>query len=102
VATIYSFGRFQLNDESEIPFRGKEPTTVGQRAVAPANKAVLRAASVIDMLDLARYIVNQKAGRFDPEKFKDQYETAPVDLINQKRAGPSPRKSDRVARTSSI
>jgi DNA end-binding protein Ku len=40
-----------------------------------------------DMLDLARHIVNQKAGRFDPEKFEDHYETALVDLINQKRAG---------------
>ena len=40
-----------------------------------------------DMLDLARHIVNQKAGRFEPEKFEDHYETALVDLINQKRAG---------------
>ena len=40
-----------------------------------------------DMLDLARHIVNQKAGRFEPDKFEDQYETALVDLINRKRAG---------------
>ena len=40
-----------------------------------------------DMLDLARHIVEKKAGRFEPEKFEDQYETALVDLINQKRAG---------------
>src|SRR5436309_5220291 len=39
-----------------------------------------------DMLDLARHIVNQKAGHFEPAKFEDQYETA-LDLINQKRAG---------------
>ena len=39
------------------------------------------------MLDLARHIVNQKAGSFEPDKFEDQYETALVDLINQKRAG---------------
>ena len=32
-------------------------------------------------------IVEQKAGRFEPGKFEDQYETALVDLINQKRAG---------------
>ena len=36
-----------------------------------------------DMLDLARHIVNQKAGHFDPDKFEDQYETALIDLINQ-------------------
>jgi DNA end-binding protein Ku len=40
-----------------------------------------------DMLDLARHIVNQNAGRFDPEKFEDHYETALIELINQKRAG---------------
>ncbi|MEH2553661.1 Ku protein [Bradyrhizobium algeriense] len=40
-----------------------------------------------DMLDLAKHIVNQKAGRFEPEKFEDQYETALIDLINQKRTG---------------
>jgi DNA end-binding protein Ku len=39
-----------------------------------------------DMLDLARHIVNQKAGHFEPDKFEDQYETALIDL-NQKRAG---------------
>ena len=40
-----------------------------------------------DMLDLARHIVKQKAGSFEPDKFEDQYETALVDLINQKRNG---------------
>jgi DNA end-binding protein Ku len=40
-----------------------------------------------DMLDLARHIVEKKAGHFEPDKFEDQYETALVDLINQKRAG---------------
>ncbi|MCK1480283.1 Ku protein [Bradyrhizobium sp. 197] len=40
-----------------------------------------------DMLDLARHIVKQKARRFDPEKFEDHYETALIELIDQKRAG---------------
>src|SRR6476619_7075651 len=40
-----------------------------------------------DMLDLARHIVTQKAGHFEPEKFEDQYETALLELISQKRAG---------------
>jgi DNA end-binding protein Ku len=40
-----------------------------------------------DMLDLARHIVEQKSGTFEPGKFEDQYETALVDLINRKRAG---------------
>jgi len=40
-----------------------------------------------DMLDLAKHIVEKKAGRFEPDKFEDHYETALVDLINRKRAG---------------
>ncbi|MCA1470654.1 Ku protein [Bradyrhizobium sp. IC3195] len=48
-----------------------------------------------DMLDLARHIVNQKAGRFAPEKFEDHYETALIDLINEKRAGKVIRPKER-------
>ena len=48
-----------------------------------------------DMLDLARHIVNQKTGTFDLEKFEDHYETALVDLINQKRAGKTIRPKER-------
>jgi DNA end-binding protein Ku len=40
-----------------------------------------------DMLDLAKHIVNQKAGRFEPGKFEDQYEEALTELINAKRNG---------------
>src|SRR3954471_14575377 len=40
-----------------------------------------------DMLDLARHIVNQKAGSFEPEKFEDHYEEALTELINAKRQG---------------
>ena len=40
-----------------------------------------------DMLDLARHIVDQKSGDFEPEAFEDHYETALVDLINKKRNG---------------
>lgn len=40
-----------------------------------------------EMLDLARHIVNQKSGEFEPEKFEDHYEAALIELINKKRAG---------------
>jgi DNA end-binding protein Ku len=40
-----------------------------------------------DMLDLAKHIVQQKSGHFDPEKFEDHYETALTELINKKRNG---------------
>src|SRR6059058_2276296 len=48
-----------------------------------------------DMLELARHIVNQKAAHFEPDKFEDQYETALIDLINQKRAGKPVAAKDR-------
>src|SRR6266567_420511 len=40
-----------------------------------------------DMLDLAKHIVTQKTGEFEPEKFEDHYEEALVELINAKRNG---------------
>ena len=39
------------------------------------------------MLDLARHIVEQKSGSFEPEQFEDRYEQALIDLINKKRNG---------------
>jgi DNA end-binding protein Ku len=40
-----------------------------------------------DMLDLAKHIVEQKSGHFDPAKFEDHYEAALTELINKKRNG---------------
>ncbi len=40
-----------------------------------------------DMLDLAKHIVEKKSASFEPEQFEDRYESALIDLINQKRNG---------------
>jgi DNA end-binding protein Ku len=48
-----------------------------------------------DMLDLAKHIVDQKSGSFEPDKFEDHYETALIELINQKRAGKPIRPKER-------
>src|SRR6195952_1735792 len=40
-----------------------------------------------DMLDLAKHIVEQKSGHFDPDKFEDHYEAALTELINKKHSG---------------
>jgi DNA end-binding protein Ku len=40
-----------------------------------------------DMLDLAKHIVEQKSGDFEPGKFEDRYAAALVDLVNKKRNG---------------
>jgi DNA end-binding protein Ku len=40
-----------------------------------------------DMLDLARHIVEQKSGHFQPEKFEDHYEAALTELIDKKVSG---------------
>jgi DNA end-binding protein Ku len=50
-----------------------------------------------DMLDLAKHIVDQKSGHFDPSQFEDRYEAALLEMINQKQAG---RPISKVARPS--
>jgi DNA end-binding protein Ku len=52
-----------------------------------------------DMLDLAKHIVEQKSGSFEPEKFEDHYEAALVELINRKRSG-MPLAPSKPSRTS--
>jgi DNA end-binding protein Ku len=47
-----------------------------------------------DMLDLAIHIVETKKGKFEPQKFEDQYEEALKDLIRKKQKG---EKIDRPA-----
>jgi DNA end-binding protein Ku len=42
-----------------------------------------------DMLDLARHIVEQKSGHFDPSKFEDHYEAALQDLLKAERSAAS-------------
>jgi DNA end-binding protein Ku len=40
-----------------------------------------------DMLDLAVHIVETKKGKFEPEKFEDQYEDALKEIIRKKQKG---------------
>ena len=40
-----------------------------------------------DMLDLARHIVEQKSGHFEPERFEDHYEAALAELLEKKQKG---------------
>lgn len=40
-----------------------------------------------DMLDLAKHIVEQKSGHFEPGKFEDHYEKALQDLLEKKQKG---------------
>jgi DNA end-binding protein Ku len=40
-----------------------------------------------DMLDLAKHIVDQKSGHFDPERFEDNYENALNELLAKKQKG---------------
>jgi DNA end-binding protein Ku len=49
-----------------------------------------------DMLDLAKHIVEQKSGHFDPSKFEDHYEAALQHLLNKKQKGqPLPKAAPR-------
>ena len=40
-----------------------------------------------DMLELASHIVEGKVGRFEPERFEDQYEDALKELLKKKQSG---------------
>lgn len=40
-----------------------------------------------DMLDLAKHIVEQKVGHFEPDQFEDRYEEALKDLLKKKQHG---------------
>ena len=40
-----------------------------------------------DMLDLAKHIVEQKSGHFEPDKFEDRYEAALQELLAKKQKG---------------
>src|SRR3954447_1372830 len=40
-----------------------------------------------DMLDLAKHIVESKAGHFEPQKFEDHYEAALQELLEKKQKG---------------
>ena len=39
-----------------------------------------------DMLQLAKHIVDQKAGEFEPDSFRDRYEEALIEVIKKKQA----------------
>src|ERR1044072_6251941 len=39
-----------------------------------------------DMLQLAKHMVDQKLGDFEPEEFEDHYETALIEVIKKKQA----------------
>ena len=43
-----------------------------------------------EMLELATHIMQTKAGRFDPDRFRDRYEEALVALVRDKRQGREP------------
>jgi DNA end-binding protein Ku len=46
-----------------------------------------------EMRELARHIIESKAGKFDPSKFEDRYENAVVKLIQAKQTGEPVRQS---------
>jgi DNA end-binding protein Ku len=56
------------------------------RAVADINPADLPKPDSA-MLDIARKIIEQQAGKFDPSEFRDRYEDALRELIEEKRKG---------------
>jgi Ku protein len=55
-----------------------------------------------DMVKLAEHILATKAGKFDPSKFKDEYETALKALVKRKAAGKTIEPATPPARESNV
>ena len=55
-----------------------------------------------DMLDLAIHIVETKKGKFEPQKFEDQYEDALKDLIRKKQKGEKIERPSELQRSNVV
>jgi len=55
-----------------------------------------------DMLDLAVHIVETKKGKFEPEKFEDEYENALNDLLRKKQKGERIERPKEPVRTNIV
>ena len=55
-----------------------------------------------DMVDLASHILDKKASKFDPYKFKDKYETALKALVKRKAAGKTIEVSEEKEEESNV
>jgi DNA end-binding protein Ku len=55
-----------------------------------------------DMLDLAVHIVESKKGKFQPEKFEDEYESALKELLRKKQKGERIERPKEPARTNVV
>lgn len=55
-----------------------------------------------DMLDLAVHIVESKKGKFEPEKFEDEYENALKELLRKKQKGERIERPKEPSRTNVV
>ena len=53
-----------------------------------------------DMVDLAEHLLDTKASKFNPDKFKDKYESALKALVKRKAAGKTIEAPEEVAEES--
>src|SRR3954454_13594713 len=54
-----------------------------------------------DMLDLAKHIVEQKSGHFEPKRFEDHYEAALQELLDKKQKG-MPITAQKLAKPANV
>jgi DNA end-binding protein Ku len=55
-----------------------------------------------EMVSLASHILDTKAGRFDPAKFKDEFELAPRKLVKRKAAGKTIEREEEPERETNV
>jgi DNA end-binding protein Ku len=79
IMAIQPFGNGLLGTTLRYPYELRDPKAY--------FRGIRKKRMPRDMVALASHILDSKAGRFDPSKFKDQYESALKKLIRRKAKG---------------
>jgi DNA end-binding protein Ku len=79
IMAIQPFGNGLLGTTLRYPYELRDPKAY--------FRGIRKTRMPKDMVSLASHILDSKAGRFDPSKFKDQYESALKKLIRRKAKG---------------
>jgi DNA end-binding protein Ku len=79
IMAIQPFGNGLLGTTLRYPYELRDPKAY--------FRGIRKKRMPRDMVSLASHILDSKAGRFDPSKFKDQYESALKKLIRRKAKG---------------
>jgi len=94
IIAIRPLGRGMLGTTLRYPYELRDETSVFEDIPQPRVSK--------DMIDLAAHILDSKAAKFDPHKFKDKYETALRALVKRKAAGHTIEAPDKAEQPGNV